>query len=138
MAWKFATRVGKYASPLLVDGLIYTAAEENYVTCPRIPVLEISSATANHNHGKIDVTVIISNIGDAFAEAVTIGAKRETTLDGKATHERPPVALGNIAPSGTAATILTFSGVKTGIQTLQLGMTYSGGTSVLSIPVPVP
>jgi outer membrane protein assembly factor BamB len=33
VAWKFATHVGKYASPLLVDGLIYTAAEENYVTC---------------------------------------------------------------------------------------------------------
>lgn len=33
VVWKFATRVGKYASPLLVDGLIYTAAEENYVTC---------------------------------------------------------------------------------------------------------
>jgi outer membrane protein assembly factor BamB len=25
--------VGVYASPLVVDGLIYTAAEENYVTC---------------------------------------------------------------------------------------------------------
>jgi len=31
--WKFTNRVGKYASPLLVDGLIYDAAEENYVTC---------------------------------------------------------------------------------------------------------
>src|SRR5208337_3565414 len=25
--------IGKYASPLLVAGLIYSAAEENYVTC---------------------------------------------------------------------------------------------------------
>jgi outer membrane protein assembly factor BamB len=33
VAWKFSTHVGKYASPILVDGLIYTAAEENYVTC---------------------------------------------------------------------------------------------------------
>jgi outer membrane protein assembly factor BamB len=33
VAWKCTTRVGKYASPLLVDGLIYTAAEENYLTC---------------------------------------------------------------------------------------------------------
>jgi len=33
VVWKFKTHVGKYASPLLVDGLIYTAAEENYVTC---------------------------------------------------------------------------------------------------------
>ncbi|HOX57212.1 MAG TPA: PQQ-binding-like beta-propeller repeat protein [Candidatus Paceibacterota bacterium] len=33
VAWKFKTHVGIYASPLLVDGLIYTAAAENYVTC---------------------------------------------------------------------------------------------------------
>ena len=38
--WKYNNRVGKYASPLLVDGLIYTAAEENYVTC-------IEAATGN-------------------------------------------------------------------------------------------
>lgn len=31
--WKLTSRVGKYASPLLVDGLIYTAAEESFVTC---------------------------------------------------------------------------------------------------------
>ena len=33
MAWKLGTHVGIYASPILVEGLIYTAAEENYVTC---------------------------------------------------------------------------------------------------------
>ena len=33
VVWKYKTHVGKYASPLLVDGLLYTAAEENYVTC---------------------------------------------------------------------------------------------------------
>ncbi|MGH7488151.1 MAG: PQQ-binding-like beta-propeller repeat protein, partial [bacterium] len=33
VAWKLNTHVGKYASPLLVDGLIYTAAEESFVTC---------------------------------------------------------------------------------------------------------
>lgn len=33
VAWKLKTRVGKYASPVLVDGLIYTAAEESFVTC---------------------------------------------------------------------------------------------------------
>jgi len=33
VAWKLTTHVGKYASPLLVDGLIYTAAEESFVTC---------------------------------------------------------------------------------------------------------
>ncbi|MFO1498329.1 MAG: PQQ-binding-like beta-propeller repeat protein [Verrucomicrobiota bacterium] len=31
--WRLKTHVGKYASPLLVDGLIYTAAAESFVTC---------------------------------------------------------------------------------------------------------
>lgn len=33
IAWKQGRHIGVYASPLLVDGLIYTAADENYVTC---------------------------------------------------------------------------------------------------------
>ena len=33
VAWKLNTHVGKYASPILVEGLIYTAAEESFVTC---------------------------------------------------------------------------------------------------------
>ncbi|HZM02141.1 MAG TPA: PQQ-binding-like beta-propeller repeat protein [Candidatus Saccharimonadales bacterium] len=31
--WRLRTHVGKYASPLLVDGLIYTVAEQSFVTC---------------------------------------------------------------------------------------------------------
>jgi outer membrane protein assembly factor BamB len=33
VAWKCKTHIGIYSSPLLVDGLLYTAAAENYVTC---------------------------------------------------------------------------------------------------------
>ena len=33
VAWKLKTRVGKYASPILVDGLIYTASDESFITC---------------------------------------------------------------------------------------------------------
>jgi len=33
VAWKLGTHVGKYASPILVDGLIYTPAEESFLTC---------------------------------------------------------------------------------------------------------
>ena len=33
VVWKSKNHIGRYASPLLIDGLIYTAAEENYVTC---------------------------------------------------------------------------------------------------------
>jgi outer membrane protein assembly factor BamB len=31
--WRLRTHVGRYASPLLVDGLIYTAADQSFVTC---------------------------------------------------------------------------------------------------------
>jgi outer membrane protein assembly factor BamB len=33
VVWKLKTRVGKYASPILVDDLLYTAAEESFITC---------------------------------------------------------------------------------------------------------
>jgi outer membrane protein assembly factor BamB len=33
VAWKLRTHVGRYASPLLVDGLLYLAAEESFVSC---------------------------------------------------------------------------------------------------------
>jgi len=33
VVWKLKTRIGKYASPILVNGLIYTAAEESFVSC---------------------------------------------------------------------------------------------------------
>jgi outer membrane protein assembly factor BamB len=31
--WRVKTHVGKYSSPILVDGLIYTAADESFVSC---------------------------------------------------------------------------------------------------------
>src|SRR5205823_9672883 len=33
VVWKLRTHIGKYASPILVDGLIYTASDESFVTC---------------------------------------------------------------------------------------------------------
>jgi outer membrane protein assembly factor BamB len=33
VAWRFNSHVGKYASPILVDGLLYTVAEESFITC---------------------------------------------------------------------------------------------------------
>lgn len=50
--WRLKTHIGKYASPLLVDGLIYTAAEESFVTC-------IEAAT-----GKV---IWSERIGDKYA-----------------------------------------------------------------------
>ncbi len=31
--WRTKTHIGKYASPIMVDGLIYTAADESFVSC---------------------------------------------------------------------------------------------------------
>jgi outer membrane protein assembly factor BamB len=33
VVWTDKTHIGKYASPILVDGLIYTVAEESFLTC---------------------------------------------------------------------------------------------------------
>lgn len=33
LAWKAKGHIGKYASPLLLDGLIYTAADETFLSC---------------------------------------------------------------------------------------------------------
>ena len=33
VAWKARTGIGKYASPLLIDGLLYTANDESFITC---------------------------------------------------------------------------------------------------------
>ncbi len=33
IAWRLKTRIGKYASPLLVDGLFYTASDESFISC---------------------------------------------------------------------------------------------------------
>jgi hypothetical protein len=105
---------------------------------PKAPVLEISSASVVRNRAKIDVTVSIVNTGDAAAQGVIIDSKKEATIDRKATNERPPITIGDIAPGESASTVLTFAGVKAGIRTLQLQLTYTGGTATLSIPVEVP
>jgi outer membrane protein assembly factor BamB len=33
VAWRLKTRIGKYSSPILVDGLLYTAAAESFLSC---------------------------------------------------------------------------------------------------------
>jgi outer membrane protein assembly factor BamB len=33
VVWKLKTHVGKYSSPILVDGLLYTAADESFLSC---------------------------------------------------------------------------------------------------------
>ena len=33
VAWRLKTRVGKYYSPILLNGLIYTASDESFISC---------------------------------------------------------------------------------------------------------
>jgi outer membrane protein assembly factor BamB len=33
VAWKLKSRVGKYSSPILVNGLLYTASDESFISC---------------------------------------------------------------------------------------------------------
>ena len=70
IAWKANTHVGKYASPLLVDGLIYMAAEENYVTC-------LEAATGQ--------VVWSERVGGKFAASPVYGDGRLYFFDQKGT-----------------------------------------------------
>jgi hypothetical protein len=106
---------------------------------PKTPAnLEIVAATAVHNGSKVDVTVTVGNSGETVAQGVTINSKKEATIDGKATNERPPIAFGDVSPGGTATSVLTFAGVKAGIRTLEMTLTYAGGAATRSVQVQLP
>ena len=76
------------------------------------------------------MTVVIGNNGDAGAAAVTLPTKKHATIDGKIMNERVPITLGDMTPGGTATIVLTFSGVKPGMRTLQVILEYAGGRPV--------
>jgi len=61
VVWKVKKGVGKYASPILVDGLIYTAAEESFITC-------IEAATGE--------TIWIERVGGKYAASPIYGDGR--------------------------------------------------------------
>lgn len=105
---------------------------------PRAALLSISSASAVRIHGKIDVTVSIANSGDSVAQGVTLEARRDAMINGKAMKGHAPIEIGDIQPGQSATTVLTFAGVKAGIRTLRLDLIYSGGTATLTVPVTVP
>jgi hypothetical protein len=99
---------------------------------PDTPVLFIGEITATGKHGKLEVTVVFGNSGGGTAQAVSIDSKRDAKIDRKATHERAPIDIGDIAPGGTSTTTLTFSGIKRGVRILDVTLHFAGGTVTLS------
>jgi hypothetical protein len=104
----------------------------------KAPILEISQAAAIRVGSKVDVTVVIRNSGDAGAAGVMLPAKKNATVDGKFMNERVPVNLGEIPPGATATMVLTFSGLKPGMRTLQVILEYAGGTVTRTAAVSIP
>ncbi len=88
--WKLKTRVGKYASPILVDGLIYTAAEESFITC-------LEAATGE--------TVWTERVGGKYAASPVYADGRIYFFDqdGTSTVIKPGRALNVLATNTLAA-----------------------------------
>lgn len=107
IVWKLKTRVGKYASPILVDGLIYTASDESFITC-------LEAATGN--------TVWTERVGGKFAgspvyadgrlyfpsqEGATVVLKPGRTLNVLATNTLSSGCLASPAIDGKALYLRT-------------------------------
>jgi outer membrane protein assembly factor BamB len=70
LAWSLKTHVGKYSSPIMVDGLIYTASDESFISC-------IDAATGE--------TVWTERVGGKFAASPIYGDGRLYFLDQQGT-----------------------------------------------------
>jgi outer membrane protein assembly factor BamB len=70
IAWKLKTRVGKYSSPILVDGLLYTASDESFISC-------VETATGE--------TVWTERVGGKFAASPIYGDGRLYFFDQQGT-----------------------------------------------------
>ena len=108
------------------------------MTLEQIRAQVISTVWQAIIQSKVDLTVTIRNSGDAEAPSVAIAAKKDATVDGKATNEHPPIVIGTLAPGAEASSVLTFSGLKTGLRTLQLTLTYGAGAVMRTVEVSVP
>ena len=70
VAWSLKTHVGKYSSPILVDGLIYTASDESFISC-------LDAATGD--------TVWTERVGGKFAASPIYGDGRLYFVDQQGT-----------------------------------------------------
>ena len=90
IVWKLKTRVGKYASPIIVDGLIYTASDESFITC-------LEAATGN--------SVWTERVGGKYAASPIYGDRRLYffSQDGSAVVLKPGRSLNVLATNTLAA-----------------------------------
>jgi outer membrane protein assembly factor BamB len=90
VAWKLKSGVGKYSSPILVDGLIYTAAEESFITC------------ANAESGEV---VWTERVGGKFAASPVYADGRLYFFDqqGKTVVLQPGKTLNILATNSLAS-----------------------------------
>ena len=70
LAWSLKTHVGKYSSPIVVDGLIYTASDESFISC-------LDAATGD--------TVWTERVGGKFAASPIYGDGRLYFVDQQGT-----------------------------------------------------
>ena len=101
--------------------------------CAGAPRIGVSSTLACNGANTV-ATVTISNTGTATANNVVLTTAKLGAVNGTPL----PQSLGNLAPGASAVAVVTFSGAPSGVQTLQLGGTYSAGSFTSSRRVNAP
>src|SRR5688572_30652370 len=107
VVWKLKTRVGKYASPILVDGLIYTAAEESFITC--LEAATGQTVWTERVPGKYAASPIYADGRLYFfsQEGATLVIKPGRTLEALATNTLANGCMASPAVSGKALFVRT-------------------------------
>ncbi len=119
--WKLRQHIGVYASPLLIDGLIYTAADESFVSCVDTATGEVVwtervggsyAASPIYADGRMyffseDGSTTVLKPGRTFESlaknTLDGGFMASPAVDGKAFYLRTKSALYRIEDSGKAA-----------------------------------
>jgi outer membrane protein assembly factor BamB len=107
VAWKLRNRVGKYASPILIDGLIYTAAAENFLSCVEAATGQV--VWAERIDGKYAASPIYADGRLYFfsQEGVTTVLKPGRTFHVIATNTLPDGFMASPGVSGKALYLRT-------------------------------
>jgi outer membrane protein assembly factor BamB len=107
VVWKLKTRVGKYASPILVDGLIYTASDESFITC--VEAATGQTVWTERVGGKYAASPIYGDGRLYFCsqEGTTLVLKPGRTLDVLATNTLASGFMASPAVSGKALFLRT-------------------------------